>query len=147
MFLLTYGGTYHGLIKNCGFSIEESKAIEANYHTLYAESDAYVQAKLKQASIDGYVTVAFGLRIRTPMLNQIIWDTESIPYEASAEGRTAGNALGQSYGLLTNRATNAFMELVWASKYRYDIRPVAQIHDATYYHMPRHRFSTIHIIL
>jgi DNA polymerase-1 len=55
-----------------------------------------------------------------------------MPYEAAAEGRTAGNALGQSYGLLNNRAAVAFMQTVWNSKYRYDIKPVALIHDAIY---------------
>lgn len=52
--------------------------------------------------------------------------------EAEAEGRTAGNALGQSYGLLNNRAANDFMKKVWASKFKYDIKPVALIHDAIY---------------
>ena len=51
---------------------------------------------------------------------------------AAAEGRTAGNALGQSYGLLNNRAAVEFMQKVWTSPYRYDIKPVALIHDAIY---------------
>lgn len=55
-----------------------------------------------------------------------------MPYEAAAEGRTAGNAMGQSYGMLNNRAAVEFMQKVWASKYRYDIKPVALIHDAIY---------------
>ena len=40
--------------------------------------------------------------------------------------------MGQSYCMLNSRAMNAFMEKVWASKYRLDILPVAQIHDAGY---------------
>ena len=131
-FLLTYGGTYHGMMSNLGWSEEKSKAIEKGYHDLYQVSDAYVQERLKQASIDGYVEVAFGLRVRTPLLKQVIYGTRGMPYEASAEGRTAGNALGQSYGLLNNRAAVDFMRKVWASKYRYDIKPVALIHDAIY---------------
>lgn len=131
-FLLTYGGTYHGMMSNLGWSEEKSKAIEKGYHDLYQVSDAYVQERLKQASIDGYVEVAFGLRVRTPLLKQVIYGTRGMPYEASAEGRTAGNALGQSYGLLNNRAAVEFMQKVWASKYRYDIKPVALIHDAIY---------------
>jgi DNA polymerase-1 len=55
-----------------------------------------------------------------------------MPYEAAAEGRTAGNAMGQSYGLLNNRAAVEFMEKVKASKYRLDIKLVALIHDAIY---------------
>ena len=54
------------------------------------------------------------------------------PFAAEAEGRTAGNALGQSHGLLNNRAANAFMEKVRASKYRLDVMPIALIHDAIY---------------
>lgn len=131
-FLLTYGGTYHGMMSNLGWPEDKSKAIEKGYHDLYQVSDAYVQKRLKQASVDGYVEVAFGLRVRTPLLKQVIYGTRGMPYEASAEGRTAGNALGQSYGLLNNRAAVAFMKKVWASKYRYDIKPVALIHDAIY---------------
>ena len=131
-FLLTYSGTYHGLMNNLGWDMETAKAIEANYHTLYKESDDYIQAKLRQASKDGFVTVAFGLKLRTPLLKQVMFGSKSMPYEAAAEGRTAGNALGQSYGLLNNRAANAFMQKVWASPYRYDVKPVALIHDAIY---------------
>lgn len=119
-------------MSNLGWSKEAAQAIEANYHTLYEQSDAYVQDRLKQASKDGYVEVAFGLRVRTPLLKQVVFGASRMPYEASAEGRTAGNALGQSYCLLNNRAANEFMEKVWASPYRLDIKPIAQIHDAIY---------------
>ena len=132
-FLLTYGGTYHGLVSNLGWPKEKAQAMERAYHVLYKESDAYVQARLKQASQDGYVDVAFGLRVRTPLLKQVVFGSSGVPYEAAAEGRTAGNALGQSYCLLNNRAANAFMDKVWASKYRLDVKPIAQIHDAQYY--------------
>lgn len=131
-FALTYQGTWHTLVSNLGFSEEQAKAIEKGYHELYKVSDEYVQQRLRQASKDGYVEVAFGLRIRTPLLKQVIFGAQGMPYEAAAEGRTAGNALGQSYGLLNNRAANAFMQKVWASPYRYDILPVALIHDAIY---------------
>lgn len=131
-FLLTYGGTHHGLMKNCGFSEKEAKTIEANYHTLYKVSDEYVSKRLAQACIDGYVEVAFGLRVRTPLLAQSILKTDSTMYEAEAESRTAGNALGQSYGMLNNRAAVEFMRRVWQSEYRYDVKPIALIHDAIY---------------
>ena len=131
-FLLTYGGTYHGMMANLGWPEDKSKAIEANYHELYKVSDEYVAKRLQQASKDGYVEVAFGLRVRTPLLAQVMWGTGRVPYEAQAEGRTAGNALGQSYGLLNNRAAVAFMEKVWKSEFKHDIKPVALIHDAIY---------------
>lgn len=132
-FLLTYGGTYHGMMKNLGWPEDMSKTIEANYHVLYAESDAYIQKRLKQAAQDGYVEVAFGLRVRTPLLGQVVYGSARMPYAASAEGRTAGNAMGQSFGLLNNRSANEFMVKVWNSPYRLDILPIAQIHDAQYY--------------
>jgi len=131
-FLLTYGGTYHGMMKNLGWPKEKAQTIEANYHDLYVVSDQYVAKRIAQASIDGYVEVAFGLRVRTPLLKQIVYGSSRMPYEAMAESRTAGNALGQSYGLLNNRAMVDFMKKVWASPYRLDIKPCSLIHDAGY---------------
>lgn len=131
-FALTYDGTYVTLMTGSGFDIDKAKLIEARYHELYVVSDKWVANKLDQAAIDGYVTVAFGLRVRTPLLKQVIRKTSKTPYEAQAEGRSAGNALGQSWCLLNTRAWMAFMRKVRASKYRLDIRPCSQIHDAGY---------------
>lgn len=131
-FALTYQGTYHTLMVNEGWDKEKAQQIEAKYHELYAVSDAYIAKRLEQATKDGFVTVAFGLRVRTPLLAQVVWGGPKMPYEASAEGRTAGNAMGQSYGLLNNRAAVEFFQKVWASPYRLDIKPVALIHDAIY---------------
>lgn len=129
-FLLTFGGTYIGLMKNCGFTEEEAKSIEANYHELYKESDDWVKSKIAKATETGYVELAFGLKLRTPLLSQVVLGTSRTPYRAEKEARTAGNALsGQSYGLLNNRAAVAFMKRVHASKWKYDIRPVALIHQ------------------
>lgn len=134
-FALTYQGTWVTLVRNVGFSKELAQSIEANYHELYKVSDEYVQSRLKQACSDGYVDVAFGLRLRTPLLSQVDYDYLEMMPAAAAESRTAGNALGQSYGLLNNRAAVAFMKKVWASEFRYDILPVALIHDAIYLHI------------
>lgn len=131
-FALTYQGTYITLMKNCGFTEAEAKAIEARFNELYQVSIQWVQAKLNQAAKDGHITVAFGLRIRTPLLAQVIRGTSKTPYEAEAEGRTAGNALGQSYCLLNERAGVEFMGKVRKSQYRLDVRPCAHIHDAQY---------------
>lgn len=129
---MTYQGTHITLHKNLGFPEDQAKRIEANYHELYKVSDEWVQEKLEEASKVGYVEVAFGLRVRTPLLAQTLRGKRTTPYQAEAEGRTAGNALGQSYGLLTNRACNEFMQKVWDSPYKHDIKPVAMIHDAIY---------------
>ena len=127
-FALTYQGTYLTLMKNLGFSEALAKQIEASYHQLYKVSDEWVQKHLEQAKIDGYVTVAFGLRVRTPILK-----AKPDSSLAAAEGRTAGNALGQGWGMLNSRAMNKVMEQVDAMGLTQDILPVAMIHDATYY--------------
>lgn len=132
-FLLTYGGSWMGMVKTLGFKEKEAKAIEKNYHKLYVESDKWVETKLDQAAKDGYTEVAFGLRLRTPLLKQVIWGSSTVPPVAKKEGRTVGNAFGQSYCLLNNRASIEFMRKVRASKFKYDIKPCAHIHDASYY--------------
>lgn len=53
--------------------------------------------------------------------------------QASAESRTAGNALGQSWGILNSRAGQEFMSKVRANEHRLSIRPMAQIHDSQYF--------------
>lgn len=131
-FALTYQGTFATLMKNLGWPEEKAKRIEANFHELYKASTEYIMDRLHQATRDGYVTVAFGLRLRTPMLGRSYLGLDCTPKEVAAEGRTAGNAMGQSYGLLNNRAAAAFMKRVHASPFRYDIKPVALIHDAIY---------------
>lgn len=132
-FALTYQGTHKTLMTNCGFSLGEAKSIEERYHQMYAVSDNWVAGKLDEACKLGYVTVAFGLRVRTPLLHQVIRGTSKTPFEAEAEGRTAGNALGQSWCLLNSRAGVEFNGKVRESKYRLDIKPCAQIHDAQYH--------------
>jgi DNA polymerase-1 len=132
-FALTYQGTAYTLQKNLGFSEEEAKQVEASYHELYKVSDQWVKSKLEQAQKDGYVTCAFGLKLRTPLLKKAIMGTKQTLKEAEAEGRTAGNALGQSWCLLNCRSANEVMKQVWESPYAKDILPVAQIHDALYF--------------
>ena len=51
---------------------------------------------------------------------------------AEAEGRSAGNALGQGYCMLTVRAATKFHHRVMNSKYRLDIKLINTIHDAVY---------------
>ena len=131
-FALTYQGTFKTLMKNCGFSMEKSKMIESRYHDLYKVSDDWVHQKIKLACKNGYITAAFGLRVRTPMLHQVILGNRKTPFEAEAEGRTAGNALGQSWCLLNNRSSAEFMTTVRKSHLRTSIRPCAQVHDAFY---------------
>ena len=133
-FAMTFQGTWMTMVKNLGWPEDKAKKVEANYHKLYAESTRWVKARIAEAAKKGYSEAAFGLRIRVPLLAQTLLGNRSTPREAEAEARTLGNAIsGQSYGLLNSRAMNVVMEKVWNSKYRHDILPVAQIHDAGYY--------------
>lgn len=132
-FALTYLGTYHTLMKNCGFPEPVAIKIENNFHNLYKESGEWLDGKIAECCRDGYTTVAFGLRVRTPLLAKSYLNTGATANESNAEARSVGNAIsGQSYGLLNNRAAVVFMEKVWASEYKYDIMPVSLIHDAIY---------------
>lgn len=133
-FALQYAGTWRTLVTTLGFQEQEAKQIEENFHKMYSVSGDWVKGKIAEAAKLGYSDTAFGLRIRTPMLKQVVWGSSKVPREAEAEARTLGNAIsGQSYGLLNNRAAVAFMKKVWASKYRTQIKPVALIHDACYF--------------
>ena len=132
-FALTYMGTWSTLVKNCGFSEAVAKHIEKMYHDLYVVSDNFIMNRIHEEACKlGYVTLAFGLKLRTPLLKKTILGNKFTSNEAKAEMRTAGNAMGQSYGLLNNRAAVAFMEKVWNSPYRLKVMPVALIHDAIY---------------
>jgi len=132
-FALTYAGTWRTLVSQCGFKEEEAKRIENAYRELYSHSIDWVNNKITQAAKDGYVTGAFGLRVRTPVLHQTVLGNQVTPQAAAAEARTAGNALGQSWCLLNTRALTEVMEKVRKSMHRAFILPCAQIHDAMYF--------------
>jgi DNA polymerase I len=132
-FALQYLGTWATLVNNCGFSSDEAKMIEARYKDLYKVSFDWVDTRIEEASLRGYATGAFGLRIRAPLLNQVILGNTRTPTEAAAESRTLGNAIsGQSYCLLNGRASAEFMQRVRASEFKHDIWLCAHIHDAIY---------------
>lgn len=133
-FALTYQGTYITLMANCGFDEAKARGVEASFKELYVWSMEWIDKKLQEASQVGYVTTAFGLRVRTPLLHQVVRKTNKTPFEAEAEGRTAGNALGQGWCLLNSRAWSEFMgdHVRPHPEMRLNIRPCAQIHDAGY---------------
>lgn len=120
-------------MNNCGFTALMAQQIYDRYQEMYRVSIEWVDKRLQQATIDGYVTVAFGLRVRTPLLKQVVRGTSATPYEAEAEGRSAGNAMGQSWCMLNSRAASEFLGKVRKSKHALDIRPCAHIHDAQYF--------------
>lgn len=119
-------------MKNCGFSEEEAKSIEASYHEMYQVSDIWIQNHIKQACEDGYIITGFGLKVRTPVLANTIY-SDNMPSLASAEARTAGNALGQGWGVLNDRARHETIQRIDDANLSKDILPIASIHDANYY--------------
>ena len=132
-FALAYGGTSFTLIRNLGFSDEEALQIENSYHVMYEVSDTHAEFLIAEAAFQGFIELAFGLRLRTPTLKATDMSQRKVPYQAKSEGRTANNAASQSYGLLMNRAINATEARIEASKYVNDILILNTIHDAVYY--------------
>jgi DNA polymerase I len=132
-FAAQYGGTYLTFMNNSGFSEEEAKSLEVNYNKLYHVSKTWSDNNITLASQQGYLDVAFGLRVRTPILKQVMLNTDKVPREALEEARTVNNAAQQSYGMLNNRAAIDVYKQVVNSKYRLDILPVMHIHDAQYF--------------
>ena len=135
-FALQYKAVPITLVNNSGFSLEEATAIWNNYHKLYKVSTQYTEDRIKRASKDGYITIAFGLRLRTPLLAKCVYGASNTPYIVEEEARTVGNAISQSWGLLNNRAANevaAELEKPENRWLRENIRPIAHIHDAQYY--------------
>jgi DNA polymerase-1 len=134
-FSCTYSGTYRTLMANCGYSEDKAKRIEQSYKTLYQVSIDWVSNKIVEASHTGYVTGAFGLRLRTPLIKQsVVEDGRHLLSQTAAEIRSAGNALGQSWCLLTNRATTQVMRQIREHpEYRLKIRPCLTVHDAVYF--------------
>lgn len=130
-FALQYEGTYFTLMKNLGISKALAIQIYNAYHALYRISDEWLDKQINHGIKHGYVNCAFGLRLRTPLLAQSI-PGRKLTRIAKNERRSAGNALSQSLGMLNSRAAAEFQKLVLKSKYRHDIFPAAQIHDAIY---------------
>lgn len=135
-FALTYFGTYLTLMTNCGFTEDLAHQVEDRFHELYKVSDEWNRRRLDEAAKQGFTILAFGLRLLTPVLHASV-SGKARPSEAAAEERSAGNAFGQSYGLLNSRAAHGFMDRVIEARLWNDIRPAAQIHDAQYYWVRR----------
>lgn len=129
-FALQYGGQASTLVRNSKIEPELANSIYENYHKAYEQSLKWKEEHFKKAMEVGYVTVAFGLRLRTPLLLNA---KEPLTNLQEAEKRTAGNALGQGWGMLNSRAMNRVMKQVDELGLSEDVLPVALIHDATYY--------------
>ena len=133
-FACQYGGTWITLVNNLGFSEEKAKIIEQRYLEMYEVSTIYANTLKHRAVKQGYIDLAFGMKLRTPVLGKTAANG-NLPYQAEAEGRSAYNADSQSYGLLMNRALiQVDNELSQESDELQDsILPLNTIHDAGYY--------------
>lgn len=130
-FALNYGGTYMTLNKRNGIPLSEAKGIEAGHKELYKAVHKLAETNQIQGMTKGYVTGAFGLRLRTPRLVKAK-GSQKLTSEQVAEGRSASNMTVQSYGMLTNLAAIKFDRELTKSKYRLDVKIMAHIHDALY---------------
>ena len=131
-FALQYFGTHRTIMNSTGLPEAEAIMIEANYLKTFHVSMEWINAVLDEAHTTGYISLAFGLRLRTPALAQTLLDVK-MPYAAVAERRSAGNAKSQSYGMLNSRSANECRDRTLASEFSTQILPCAQIHDAAYY--------------
>ena len=131
-FALNYMGTYRTLMRTRGFSEEKSKFIEKSHKELYKVYYDYIANKINQTKETGYTTLAFGLRLRSPVLKAS--STTDIPnYIIEQEERSVGNALFQSYGLMTLNALVNIMKDVWEHPVYFDrIVPITTIYDSIY---------------
>jgi len=127
---------YIGLMRQFGFTEKKAKFIENSHKAMYKDYYSYVDSKLDEAETTGYVVLAFGLRLRTPLMKAGLKGGVA-KYQIEQERRSAGNALFQSYSMLTMRAFSSFMRRVWShSEYSADIRPVVTIYDSIYLDIP-----------
>lgn len=127
---VNYGGTYLTLMNNCGFPEAKAKAIEEGHKNLYHVLHSWSADNKTKMVKDGYITCAFGLKVRTPMLaKSMLGDTSHL---LEAEFRGANNAVTQSWGLLTTRAGTECKQRIDVSSHRFNILFINFIHDAIY---------------
>lgn len=129
-FALNYGGTYLTLMNNCGFPEAKAKAIEEGHKKLYNVLHTWSGENKTKMVKQGYISCAFGLKVRTPLLAKSMLGDSSHLLEA--EFRGANNAVTQSWGLLTTRAGTEFKQRLDVSTQRFNVLNINFIHDAIY---------------
>jgi len=113
--------------------MDQAISIEKSYQELYTVTIAFNEAQVQFGHEHGYVELAFGLRLRTPILAASVINSSKTPYAVKAEGRSAVNAVTQSWGMLINRAIIHTNNDIEQSVSVYDILPINAIHDALYF--------------
>jgi len=131
---VNYGGTYITLMRNLGFSEEVARNVENGYHNLHAVSDLHIETVTALAAKQGFIELAFGLRLRCPTLKKsIVTKGRKLSSHAAAISRTINNAESQSYGQLLNRSMIEVRDKILVSEYFNDILLMNVIHDAGYF--------------
>jgi DNA polymerase-1 len=135
-FALQFFGNDKTLMNNQGYSEEKSVRLVEAFHALYTDYFSFIAADLDQGAKDGYITLAYGLRLDLPASNKSVVGSKVTPQAVEAERRSAGNAKCQSFGCVNTMAADMFMRRVWDSKWKYEIQIQGLIHDAIYLFVP-----------
>lgn len=131
-FALNYNGTYVTLHNNCGIPMNQAKEIEAGHKEMYKVLHSWGESNKTTMTKQGYISCAYGLKVRTPMLARSLINTHITPSAVKAEFRSGNNAVTQSHGLMTTVAGSAFRLRLQASPYRDKVLIINFIHDAIY---------------
>lgn len=130
-FSLQYGGGPGKIQRLLACSKDRAKQVYDAYHNLYSGLAVFAKQNEMHARNKGYVTCAFGLRLRTPVLKREA-AKERLSEAGSSEARSSSNAVTQSWGMLTNRAIAEFEEIIKNSEFSKQVRFCNTIHDAIY---------------
>jgi len=125
-FLKIYGGGAGKIQKVLKCSMARAQEISDAYDELYKDTMAFNADNISKAKRDGWLDVAFGLRVRCPRINA---RDGAI---ASSEARSVNNSVSQSYGMLTNLASKKFLDAVKVSEHKMDVKLINQVHDCLY---------------
>jgi DNA polymerase-1 len=125
-FGMQYGCAAPKLQKMLKCSMEKAEYIFNAFHTLYSGLGEFAKQNEIFAKQNGYIELAFGLKLQTPKINSKDNGVQS------GEVRSASNAATQSYGMLMNRAFIEFQERLEASVHKNDVKLINTIHDAVY---------------
>lgn len=109
----------------------KAEQVYSAFHNLYSGLAEFGNKNKIQGMTYGYVTGAFGLRLRTPKLKAHKAGTKEST-EVGSEARSASNMVTQSWGMLMNRALIDFNNRLETSPYKNKIRLINTIHDAGY---------------
>jgi len=118
--------------KSQNIPIEKAYKIVDGYKEMYSTMIKWNESNKKQMQEKGYVEGCWYHRVYTPLINMSIINARITPSQVKSEFRSANNAITQSYGMLTTISGSRFQEILFNSKYRYDVLLINQIHDAIY---------------